>query len=77
MSAGAACERRSVVIGQMAAICQSRFLVIEGWRCNVEGSGIAFGLLGFIFALSALAKVRRLEQQLREAGVLKERHESG
>lgn len=30
------------------------------------------GLLGFIFALGALAKVRRLESQLKEAGVLKE-----
>ena len=41
------------------------------------GSGLAFGLLGFIFAMSALAKIRRLEQQLKEAGVLKESHESG
>jgi hypothetical protein len=31
-----------------------------------------FGLLGFIFAASALAKIRRLEQRLRDAGVLKE-----
>jgi hypothetical protein len=43
----------------------------------VGGGGLAFGLLGFIFAISALAKIRRLEQQLKEAGVLKERHESG
>jgi hypothetical protein len=43
----------------------------------VEGGGFVFGLLAFIFALSALAKVRRLEQQLKEAGVLKASHESG
>ena len=41
------------------------------------GGGLAFGVLGFIFAKSALAKIRRLEKQLREAGVLKEGHESG
>jgi len=29
-------------------------------------------LLGFIFAASALAKIRRLEQRLRDAGVLKD-----
>ena len=34
------------------------------------GGGLAFGVLGFIFAMSALAKIRRLEKQLREAGVL-------
>jgi len=43
----------------------------------VGGGGLAFGVLGFIFAMSALAKIRRLEKQLREAGVLKEGHESG
>jgi hypothetical protein len=39
--------------------------------------GFVFGLLGFIFAMSALGKIRRLEQRLKEAGVLKEGHESG
>jgi hypothetical protein len=43
----------------------------------VEVSGVVFGLLGFIFAMSALAKIRRLEQRLKEAGVLKEAHGSG
>jgi hypothetical protein len=43
----------------------------------VEGGGFVFGLLAFIFALSALAKIRKLEQQLKEAGVLKANHESG
>jgi hypothetical protein len=38
----------------------------------VEGSGLVFGLLAFIFAMSALGKIRRLEKQLKEAGVLKE-----
>ena len=32
----------------------------------------ALGVLGFIFALAALAKVRQLETRLKEAGVLKE-----
>jgi hypothetical protein len=50
---------------------------VEGWRCNVEGSGFVFGLLAFVFAIGAWAKIRRLEQQLREAGVLKANHESG
>jgi hypothetical protein len=40
------------------------------------GGGFVFGLLGFILAASALAKIRRLEQQLKEAGVLKQSHES-
>ena len=35
-------------------------------------TGLIFGLLGFIFAASALAKIRRLEHRLRDAGVLKE-----
>ena len=40
-------------------------------------TGFIFGLLGFIFAASALARVRKLEQRLRDAGVLKETPESG
>jgi hypothetical protein len=43
----------------------------------VGGGGFVFGLLGFILAASALAKIRRLEQQLKEAGVLKQSHDSG
>ena len=35
-------------------------------------TGFVFGLMGFIFAASALAKIRRLEQRLRDAGVLKD-----
>jgi len=35
----------------------------------VGGSGLVFGLLGFIFALSALGKIRRLEQRLKDAWV--------
>ena len=31
-----------------------------------------FGLLAFLLAAAALAKIRRLEKQLKEAGVLKE-----
>jgi hypothetical protein len=37
--------------------------------------GSTFGLLAFVFAISALG-IRRLEKQLKEAGVLKERYES-
>ena len=36
------------------------------------GGGFVFGVLGFIFAISALAKIRKLETRLKEAGVLKE-----
>jgi hypothetical protein len=42
----------------------------------MEGGGLVFGLLAFIFAISALAKIRKLEQQLKEAGVLKATYES-
>jgi hypothetical protein len=43
----------------------------------VEVIGFIFGLMGFVFAMSALARIRKLEQQLRETGVLKEGYESG
>lgn len=33
------------------------------------------GLLGFIFSIAALAKVRRLENQLKEAGLLTDKNE--
>ena len=36
----------------------------------------AFGILGFVFGLSALAKVIMLEKQLKESGVLKEQAKS-
>jgi hypothetical protein len=45
---------------------------LGGRRCNVNGAGFVFGLLAFIFAASALGKIKRLEKQLKEAGVLKE-----
>ena len=35
-----------------------------------------FGILGFVFGLSALAKVIMLEKQLKESGVLKEQSKS-
>jgi hypothetical protein len=35
-----------------------------------------FGIIGFVFGLSALAKVIMLEKQLKESGVLKEKTES-
>ena len=39
--------------------------------------GFIFGLLGFVFALSAMEKIRRLEERLKEeAWGLKETHES-
>ena len=36
----------------------------------------AFGILGFIFGVTDLAKVINLEKQLKEFGVLKEKTES-
>ena len=36
----------------------------------------AFGIMGFVFGLSALAKVIMLEKQLKESCVLKEQTES-
>jgi hypothetical protein len=38
----------------------------------VEGAGIVFGLIAFVFAISALEKIRKLEKRLKEAGILKE-----
>ena len=35
-----------------------------------------FGIIGFVFGLSALAKVIMLEKQLKESGVLKEQEKS-
>jgi len=31
--------------------------------------GYIFGFVGFVFALSALAKIQKLEQRLKDAGV--------
>ena len=36
----------------------------------------AFGILGFIFGVTALTKVITLEKQMKESGVLKEKTES-
>ena len=35
-----------------------------------------FGIIGFVFGLSALAKVIMLEKQLKESGVLKKQEKS-
>jgi len=35
-----------------------------------------FGIIGFVFGLSALAKVIMFEKQLKESGVLKEQTKS-
>lgn len=43
----------------------------------MEFSGFALGALGFIFSISALAKIRKLEKQLKESGALEDRHEQG
>ncbi len=40
-------------------------------------SGMSFGIMGFIFALSALAKISKLEKQLTETGVLDKEYKSG
>ena len=39
--------------------------------------GFIFGLLVFVFMLSAMEKIRRLEQRLKDAGGLKETNDSG
>ena len=36
----------------------------------------AFGIMGFVFGLGALAKIIMLEQQLKESGVLNEQPKS-
>jgi len=36
-----------------------------------------FGIIGFVFGLTALSKVIMLENKLKEDGVLKEKAESG
>jgi hypothetical protein len=35
----------------------------------VTNIGYIFGIVGFVFALSALAKIQKLEQRLKDAGV--------
>ena len=37
----------------------------------MEVIGFTFGSIAFVFAMSALGKIRRLENLLKEAGVLK------
>jgi hypothetical protein len=47
----------------------------EGRRCRVASMGFIFGLMGivgFVFAMSALARIQKLEQRLKDAGILKE-----
>ena len=51
--------------------------LVEGRRSKVEVIGFIFGVIAFVVAMVALGKTRKLEKQLKEAGVLKERHESG
>lgn len=36
----------------------------------MDFGGFTFGVLGFIFSMSALTKIRKLEQQLKDSGVL-------
>ncbi len=38
---------------------------------------LMLGAAGIVFALSALAKIQKLEQRLTDAGVLKDTSESG
>ena len=37
----------------------------------------AIGILGFIFGIIALARIRKLEKQLKETGVLEQEFDSG
>jgi len=44
----------------------------------VASMGFIFGLMGivgFVFAMSALARIQKLEQRLKDAGILKETSE--
>ena len=59
------------MIRQVKVVYRKR-LFTEGQRCNVEVMGFVFGLMGFIFAVSALGKIRKLEMQLKESGALKQ-----
>ncbi len=38
--------------------------------------GLSLGSMGFIFAMSALAKISKLEKQLKEKGVLDKEYKS-
>ena len=38
--------------------------------------GMSFGSMGFIFALNALARISKLEKQLKETGVLDKGYKS-
>jgi predicted PurR-regulated permease PerM len=38
--------------------------------------GFMLGVPAFVFAMSALGKISKLEKQLKEAGVLRENYES-
>ena len=38
--------------------------------------GFTMGTIGFIFAMSALAKISKLEKQLKETGVLDQEYKS-
>ena len=39
--------------------------------------GMSLGTVGFIFAMSALARISKLEKHLKETGVLHEDYKSG
>lgn len=41
----------------------------------MEFGGFAIGALGLIFSMSALTKIRKLEKQLKDLGVLDKSHE--
>ena len=65
--------------GSRQAWFQSGSLKRPIHRMEVSGGsmGYIFGLVGFVFALSALGKIRRLEQRLKDAGVLKDTNDAG
>ena len=48
-------------------------LTLSERRLDME----TFGIIGFVFGLTALSKVIMLENKLKEDGVLKEKAESG
>lgn len=38
--------------------------------------GMSFGIMGFVFGMSATARIAKLEKQLRSTGVLEEGYKS-
>ena len=53
-----------------------RLLGIHEWETKMEIMGFILGAAALVFALSALAKISKLQSQLNAAGVLGNKHEA-